>query len=94
MACLPRLYSSNIPVFQASVGVSASYDILVELFECVGNFLDRLQIYTEIALHPSMCGMITKIMVEVLAVLSLATQLIEQGRLSEHSCTTPILALP
>jgi hypothetical protein len=56
------------------------------LFECVGNFLNRLQIYTEIPFSPSISGIITKILVEVLSVLSLATKQIRQGRLSEWLC--------
>jgi hypothetical protein len=63
--------------------VSTSYDALVDLFECVGNFLNRLRIYTEIPFSPSMFGIITKIVVEVLSVLSLATKQIKQGRLSK-----------
>ncbi len=63
--------------------MSTSYDALVDLFECVGNFLHRLRVYTEIPFSPSMSGIITKIMVEVLSVLSLATKQIKQGRLSK-----------
>jgi fungal STAND N-terminal Goodbye domain len=79
----PRLYHHNIWVFQASMGVSSSYDALVDLFECVGNFLNRLSIYTKIPFSPSISGIITKIMAEVLSVLSLAMKQIKQGRLSE-----------
>ena len=72
-------------VFQAAIRVSASYDALVDLFECVANFLNRLRIYSDskIPFSPSMSNIITKIMVEVLSVLSLATKQIKQGRLSE-----------
>jgi hypothetical protein len=56
------------------------------LFECIGNFLNRLRILTEIPFSPSMIGIITKIMAEVLSVLSLATKQIKQGRLSEWFC--------
>ena len=70
-------------VFQAAIGISASYDALVDLFECIGNFLNRLRILTEITFSPSMSGIIIKIMVEVLSVLSLATKQIKQRRLSE-----------
>ena len=70
-------------LFQAALGVSASYDALVDLFECVGNFLNRLKIYSEIPFSPSMTGIVTKIMIEVLSVLSLATKQIKQGRLSK-----------
>ena len=72
----------NELLFQAALGVSASYDALVDLFECVANFLDRLRIYSDIPFSPLMSRIITKIMVEILSVLSLATKQIKQGRLS------------
>ena len=78
-------------IFQATIGISASYDVLVDLLECVGSFLSRLRIYTEIPFSPSMATIVTKIMVEVLSVLSLATKQIKQGRLSTSSY---ILYLP
>ena len=66
------------------MGVSASYDALVDLFDCVGNFLRRLHIYTEkVPLAPAMSDILMKIMVEVLGVFALATKQIKQGRLSE-----------
>jgi hypothetical protein len=67
------------------MGISASYDALIDLFECVGNFLNRLRIYTEIPFSPLMSGAIIKIMAEVLSVLSLATKQIKQGRFSKLS---------
>jgi len=85
--CVSPLPSSTCPcdtsVFQAAIGITASYDALVDLFECIGNLLNRLRILTEIPFSHSMTGIITKIMVEVLSVLSLATKQIKQGRLSE-----------
>ena len=80
---LLRLNLCNISVSQAAVGVSASYDALIDLFECIENFLGRLRIYIEIPFSPSMCGIFTKVIVEVLSVLSLATKQIKEGRLSE-----------
>ena len=59
-----------------------SYDTLVDIFECIENFTSRLKIYTEIKLTPAMVETIVKIMVELLAVLALATKQINQGRLS------------
>ncbi|KAH9988255.1 hypothetical protein BJV74DRAFT_466417 [Russula compacta] len=64
----------------AALGVSASYDALVDLFDCVANFLKRLRIYTEITLDPTMTHILVTIMVEVLFVLALATKQIKQGR--------------
>ena len=57
---LLRLNLSNISVFQAVVGVSASYDALIDLFECIENFLGRLRIYIEIPFSPSMSGITQK----------------------------------
>jgi hypothetical protein len=78
-----RLYHCLHWIFQASFGVTSSYDALVDLFECIGNFLNRLRIYTDIPFSTSMFAIITKLMAEILSVLSLATKQIKQGRLSE-----------
>ena len=73
-------------VCQTAAGVTASYDALADLFECVANFLKRLHIYTEkISLSPTMSDVMVKIMVEVLSVLALATKQINQGRFSKWS---------
>ena len=69
---------------QAATGVSASYDALVDLFECVSNFLRRFQIYAEkVSSSPAMSEIVVKIIVEVLSVLALATKQINQGRFSK-----------
>ena len=60
----------------------ASYDALVDIFECIENFLRRLRIYTGIPPTPAMTEMVVKIMVELLSVLALATKQINQGRFS------------
>jgi hypothetical protein len=65
--------------------VRESYSTLVDVFECIENFLSRLNIYTENKPTPAMTEMIIKIIVELLAVLALATKQINQGRLS-RSC--------
>jgi hypothetical protein len=69
---------------QAAIGVSASYDALADLFECVSNFLGRFQIYAgKVSLSSTMSDIVVKIMIEVLSVLALATKQINQGRLSK-----------
>ena len=75
----------DVWVSQAARGVSSSYDALVDLFECLGNFLKRLEIYTTIPPTPIMTDIIVKIMVELLSVLALATKQINQGRFSKHT---------
>jgi fungal STAND N-terminal Goodbye domain len=77
----------NNRLCQAASGVTSSYDALLELFECLGNFLKRLEIYITIPPTTMMSDIIIKIMVEVLSVLALATKQIEQGRFSKCAVT-------
>ena len=85
-ACLP--HSQRLPLIsegsQAADGVSASYDALVELFECIGNFLKRLHIYANIPLDALMKDIVANIMVELISILSLAKKHINRGRLSKR----------
>ncbi len=67
---------------QAASGVTSSYDALLELFECLGNFLTRLEIYTTIPPTPILTDVMVKIMVELLSVLALASKQIKEGRFS------------
>ena len=79
----PLTYPCDTSVNQAVKDVSASYDALVDLFESIGSFLSRLEIYTKIPLTEAMTDIVIKIMVEVLSTLALATKQINQGKLSE-----------
>ena len=74
-------------VCQAANGVSSSYGTLLELFECLGSFLKRLEIYTTILPTQTMMDMIVKILVESLTVLALAMKQLKQGRFSEWAVT-------
>ena len=65
--------------------MGASYDALVDIFECVDNFLRRLSIYNEIPPTPVMTEMVIKIMAELITVLALATKQMKQGRFSMSS---------
>ena len=80
----------NLRPCQAASEVTSSYDALLELFELLGNFLQRLEIYMKIPTTTTMTNIIVKIMVEVLSVLALATKQIKQGRLSR--CTITYIA--
>jgi len=60
-----------------------SYDTLVDIFECIQNFLCRLKVYTEIPPTRAMTETVIKIMVELLGVLALATKKVNRGRLSK-----------
>ena len=78
---------------QAASGVSLSYDALLDLFECLGNFLKRLEIYTTIPPTPITTDIVIKIMVELLSVLALATKQINQGRFSKCAVSYTFLWL-
>jgi hypothetical protein len=66
--------------------VKASYDALVEIFECIESFVRRLIIYTKIDQPtPVMTELITKIMAELISILALATKQINQGKFSKSS---------
>ena len=55
----------------------------MDLFEHLGSFLKRLDIYTNIPLTPIMTDNIVRIMIALLSVLALATKQITQGRFSK-----------
>ena len=63
--------------------VHASQETLVDIFDRMENFFQRLEIYTNISPPPEMTDMVVKIMVEVLSVLAIATKEMKQGRTSE-----------
>jgi hypothetical protein len=63
--------------------VNASYDILSDLFELLGKFVQRLDIYTQASPTMEVREVAVKIIVEILSTLALATEQIKQGRLSE-----------
>ena len=67
---------------QEAKDVGASYDALVDIFQCIENFIGRLKIYTKISPTPAMTETVIKIIVELLHVLALATKQINQGRFS------------
>ena len=86
-------FPCEIYVFQAAGGVTSSYDALLDLFECLGNFLKRLEVYTTIPPTPILTEVVLKIMVELLSVLALASKQIKQGRLSKYPVTYKCLRL-
>jgi hypothetical protein len=64
--------------------VKASYDDLVQIFERIEIFVQRITVYTEIEEPvPAMTEVVIKIMAELLFVLALTTTRINQGKLSK-----------
>ena len=68
---------------QAAIDVRASQDTLIDIFERMENFFQRLEIYTRVSPPPEMIDIIVKIMVEVLSILGMATKEMRQGRASK-----------
>ncbi len=65
--------------------VTASYDILVELFERIQFFLYRLNCYTNVQLTTGMVELLGKIMAQVIKVLALSTKAMKERRISEST---------
>jgi hypothetical protein len=63
-----------------------SYDVLVDIFECIKNVLGRLsiQIYIGLLSTPTKVETVIKIVLKLLSVLALATKNINQGRFSMY----------
>jgi hypothetical protein len=60
---------------QATVDIGASYDALLDLFECVADFLTHLRVHIEkIPQSSTISAMMVAIMVETLSVLAVATK--------------------
>jgi hypothetical protein len=59
----------------------------LDLFEHLGSFVKRLDIYTKIDLTPIMTDIVVKIMAQLLSVLALATKQISQKRFSKCAVT-------
>ncbi|KAF8495948.1 hypothetical protein F5888DRAFT_512217 [Russula emetica] len=71
-------------LLSAAKDVRAGQDALFEAFERIEAFFQRLEIYTKEAFNQEMVDIITKIMVEVLNVLGIATKEIRQGRMKTY----------
>ena len=73
----------NTYISQVAKDVRASQDTLADIFERIGMFFRRLEMYTEVPLTTEMIDITIQIMVEVLFILGVATKEINQGRTSE-----------
>ena len=80
-ACASSIILTHIS--QAAKDVRASQDTLVDVFERIEMFFQRLEVYTEIPPTTEMMGIITEIMVEIISILGIATKEIGQSRISE-----------
>ena len=74
---------SDQQVSQATIAVSASQELLADVFDRIENFFSRLEIYIKVRPNAGMTDIIVKIMIEVLSILVIATKEIKQSRTSE-----------
>ena len=77
---------------QAAKKVRANQDTLFNLFERLEAFFQRLEIYTSAALDQKMVDTVTKIMIEVLNIIGIATKEIKQGLISKPFLYKEVLA--
>ena len=67
---------------QAAKNYRANQSALLGIFERLEYFFQRLEMYTPSALDQNMEDTVTKIMVEVLNIIGIATKEIKQGQIS------------
>ena len=70
-------------MIQSAKGVISNCDALVDLFESIEHFLNRLNIYTRIPPTPAIDEIVVKILVEFISTLALVTEELKQRRPSE-----------
>ncbi|KAF8487363.1 hypothetical protein DFH94DRAFT_841699 [Russula ochroleuca] len=71
-------------LLSAAKDVRKSQDSLVDIFQRIEMFFQRLEIYTEVPPTQEMMNIIIQIMVEVLSILGIATKEIDRGRLKKY----------
>ena len=70
-------------ILQAFLDVRADQERLVDIFESIELFLQRLEIYTEVPLIREMINILTTIMVEVICILAIVAREIKRSRSSK-----------
>jgi hypothetical protein len=68
---------------QAATDASDGQEKIIDVFNRIEHFFRRLEIYTILTPTAAMTDMIVEIMVEVLAILAIATKEVKRGPLSE-----------
>jgi hypothetical protein len=71
-------------ISQAAKNIVANHNTLVNLFERIRFFLQRLKIYAGIELTTEMRELLGKIMAQVLSILAVSTKEMNESRISEQ----------
>ena len=69
-------------IVQAAKDVTASHDMLLDLFGRMDDFFRRLKIYSQSCISTELAEVLVKVAVKVLKILSIATKEVEQSRAS------------
>jgi len=72
-------------VNQVADGVISSFDVLAGLLESIEQFVDRLDIYTQISPTPALDKIVVKWLVELIFTLALVTKKLSRRRLREST---------
>ena len=70
-------------IWQAARDVSASHDVLLDLFQRLDDFFKRFKVYSRTFLNTELAEVLVKVVVKVLHILSISTKEVEKGRASE-----------
>ena len=84
-SCRPSATHFDAQVSQTAKDASSSREKLIEIFNRIERFFHRLEIYTGIMPTAAMRDIIIEIMVEVLAILAIATKEVKRGRFSRST---------
>ncbi|KAH8977684.1 ankyrin repeat-containing domain protein [Lactarius hatsudake] len=74
------IFSAMSILLVAARGTAASREVLIELFERIENFFERLQTHTQVPPTVQMTNVMGKVMAEVLSMLGVATKAMYQSR--------------
>jgi hypothetical protein len=70
-------------ISQAAKDVIASHDMLLDLFQRMDDFFKRFKLYSRSLLSTELTGVLVKVLVKVLNILSIAMKEVERSRASE-----------
>ena len=73
---------------QAAKDVSASHDVLLDLFGRMEDFFKRFKVYSRSILNTELAGILVKAVVKMLNILSITTKEVEQRRASKSYCVS------
>ncbi|KAH9040810.1 hypothetical protein EDB84DRAFT_1576915, partial [Lactarius hengduanensis] len=74
------IFSAMSILLVAAKGTAASRDVLIELFDRIENFFERLRTHTKVPATVQMTNVMGKVMAEVLSMLAVATKVMYQSR--------------